>query len=53
MEHIAGQAPRVHAHEHLLAVADFALDDRDVRLPIDHAFVGDDLESAVIGRQLG
>ena len=51
VEDVAGQAARVHAHEHAVAVADVALDHRDVRLAVDDAFVGEDLERAVIGRQ--
>ena len=41
----------MHADQHLLAVADLALDHRDVRLAIDDALEGDDPELAVIGWQ--
>ena len=51
VEHVAGQAARVHAHQHVLAVADVSLDQRDVGLAIDEALVGDDAELAVLGRQ--
>ena len=52
MEDVAGQALRVHAHEHVLAVADLAADERNVRLVIDLVLVGEDAERAVLGRQL-
>ena len=40
VEHVAGQALRVHAHQHVLAVADVAAHERDVRLAVDQALVG-------------
>ncbi len=33
VEHVAGQALRVHAHQHVFAVADVAAHQREVRLP--------------------
>ena len=35
VEDVAGQAARVDAHQHVLAVADLALDQRDVGLAVD------------------
>ena len=42
---------RVHAHQHVVAVADVSLDQRHVGFAIDQALVGDDAEVAMIGRQ--
>ena len=51
-KHVAGQARRVHAHEHVLAVADVAADQRDVRLVVDLVLERVHAEVAVVGRQL-
>ena len=51
VEHVAGQALRVHADEHVLAVADLAAHQRDVRLAVELVLVGEDAERAVLGRQ--
>ena len=47
-EHVAGQTPRVDAHEHSLPVPHLTPYQRDVRLPVDEALVGHHLEFAVI-----
>ena len=52
MQPVAGQARRVDAHQHVLAVADLAADQRDVRLVIDLVLERVDAEIAVLGRHL-
>ena len=51
VEDVAGEALRVHAHEHVLRTVDVALDERDVVLAGEHLLVGDGLEVAVRRRQ--
>ena len=43
----------MHAHEHVVALADVAADQREVRLLVDHAFEAVDAERAVLGRKVG
>ena len=51
MEHVARQALRVHAHQHVFALAQVSLDQRHVGLAIEKALVGDDAELPVFGGQ--
>ena len=51
VEDVAGQALRVHAHEHVVGARDVALDERDVVLVVDQRAVADDLEVAEGGGQ--
>ena len=47
MKHIAGQALRVHADQHVLAVLDVAAHERDVRFAVELIGEGEDAEGAV------
>ena len=52
-EDVAGQALRVHAHQHLVLGLDLAHDQRHVVLLVDQALEGVDAEGAVAGGQVG
>jgi hypothetical protein len=50
-KHVAGEALRVHPHHHVLAVADLAPHEREVRLTVEQALVREEAEVAEVGRQ--
>src|SRR3954468_11314817 len=51
VEDVPGQAPRVHAHHDVLAVAEIAVDKRDVRFAVDPALEREHTEIADAGRE--
>ena len=53
VEHVTGQALRVHADEHIVLTVDVALDERNVVLVVDQRAVPDGHELAEPGRELG
>ena len=50
-EHVAGEALRVHAHQHVRLAGHVAVDQRDVLRPVHVVLVADDAELAEVGRE--